>query len=90
MVTAAEAKVTSIFYNGALWEPDWFEHMFRADKKDTHKPHRVVDDFDALIDIIEASLPASESQKSTRPPACLREHLPNQDKSLTGTLRWRG
>lgn len=68
MVTAAEAKVTSIFYNGALWEPDWFEHMFRADKKDTHKPHRVVDDFDALIDIIEASLPASESQKSTRPP----------------------
>ena len=28
MVTASVAGMTSVFYNGALWEENWFEQMF--------------------------------------------------------------
>ncbi len=81
MVTASEAGVTSIFYNGALWEPDWFDHMFAEDKREAHKPHHVVDDFDALIDLLEDALhppgtPTPDAYASRPPQLPPREPPP--------------
>lgn len=54
MATAAAAGVTRVFYNGGLWEADWFEHTFAAEQ--THcRPDLIVEDFDTLLDAVEHS-----------------------------------
>lgn len=60
VATARAAGVTSVFYNGSLWEPDWFERTFGADAESPHPPpDAVVDDFDQLLDLVERSTDAS-------------------------------
>lgn len=51
MVTARNAGVTAVFYNGAGWEPDWFERTFRSDPG--HAPHAVVASFEQLTDLLQ-------------------------------------
>jgi len=58
-VTASRAGLTSTFYNGALWEDNWFEVMFSSHEKDRHQPQYIVDDFDALLDLVVGSFKAS-------------------------------
>jgi len=55
--TARAAGVTAVFYNGAFWDHAWFERMFphAADEPATASPDAIVDDFDALIDLVGAS-----------------------------------
>lgn len=55
MVTAGRADCSRIFYNGALWEPEWFDYTFAVVDHNEHTPHGVVDSFDGLIDLIEHS-----------------------------------
>jgi len=55
MITAEKAGVTSIFYNGAHWESDWFLHMFPEAEIEHHKPDAIVDSFDQLLDLLETS-----------------------------------
>ncbi len=77
MVTASQAGATSIFYNGALWESNWFEHMFSSEDVDRHKPDIIVDDFDQLLDLVEAtSAPLQTVTVSTRPPRLPSRTLP--------------
>lgn len=86
MVTARTAGVTSVFYNGGLWEADWLEHMFEGTEQARYRPDLIVDDFDALLDAVEGSLaaggmpaePAAEAQRPARLPP--RQPLPPRDE----------
>lgn len=59
MITARQAGVTAIFYNGALWDAAWIESMFPPIEQLSPEGHRmqgpdaVVDDFDHLFDLIK-------------------------------------
>lgn len=51
-IAAKEAGITSIFYNGAMWEWDWLERIFPRTEQHPHKPDAVVDDLDSLLDLL--------------------------------------
>ena len=55
MIAASAAGVTAIFYNGALWEQKWLDHIFSGDSPRAPKPHAVVDDFEQLFDLIDST-----------------------------------
>lgn len=57
VITARRAGVTSIFYNGARWDDDWFDRMFPdgAYGPVASGPDAVVDDFDGLFDLLESA-----------------------------------
>lgn len=70
---ARAAGVTSIFYNGGLWDADWFARVFAAGGPHG-VPDAVVDDFDVLLDRIAeaedgALAEAVERVRPTRLPA---------------------
>lgn len=76
MITASKAQVTSVFYNGALWDEDWFEYTFTVVDHQEHQPEVIVNSFDELIDQIEQSItnaqdidPTLLSERPTRLPA---------------------
>lgn len=50
MLTARNAGVTAVFYNGARWEKGWIEQSF-ADNAEP-PPDAVVDSFDQLVDVL--------------------------------------
>ncbi len=70
MVTARKAGVSSVFYNGALWEDNWFETMFSPADAHRNKPDLIVNSFDALLDELETCDPPSAAKKhfKQRPP----------------------
>lgn len=68
MVTARNAGIGAVFYNGAHWEPEWFEQAFSA--QDT--PDAVIGSFDELVDLMEA-LQADDPGAF---PVSIREHRP--------------
>ncbi|WP_281179366.1 HAD family hydrolase [Sedimenticola selenatireducens] len=51
-IAAKEAGITSIFYNGAMWDWDWLERIFPRTEQHPHKPDAVVDDLDSLLDLL--------------------------------------
>ena len=53
-IAAKEAGITSVFYNGAMWEWDWLERIFPRTAQHPHKPDAVVDDLDSLLDLIQS------------------------------------
>ena len=55
MMTATRAGVTRIFYNGALWTPNWFEQVFAESAHHQYDPDIIVDDFDELLDLVMQS-----------------------------------
>ncbi len=62
MLTAGRAGVTSVFYNGALWENDWFDRAF-VGAETAFRPAAIVDDFEQLLDLVE-----SQGVALRRPP----------------------
>jgi len=42
VISAREAKVTAIFYNGANWDQDWIDKIFPGTTKHPHQPDCVV------------------------------------------------
>lgn len=72
MVTAKNAGVTAIFYNGGCWDPDYLQKTFESDP--AHKPAAVIDSFDELMDLLETvqngdPLAFSKIVGKVRPPA---------------------
>jgi phosphoglycolate phosphatase len=67
MVTASAAAVTSVFYNGGLWEQHWFEQLFAQREHAQHRPALIVDDFDHLLDAVEHSLAGTQAAKHQQP-----------------------
>lgn len=55
MITASKAEITSVFYNGALWDDQWFDYLFSAEDHIEHAPHCIVNNFDQLVDQIESA-----------------------------------
>lgn len=77
MVTARCAGITSVFYNGALWESDWFDEIFAEPDRRRHRPDAVVDDFDQLLDLVDASRQqAGAAAPALRPPRLPPRELP--------------
>ena len=64
MVTARQAGVSSVFYNGALWENDWFERMFPLHHRVESRPDAIVNDFDELLDLLHRT---GEYESQNRP-----------------------
>lgn len=53
MITASKAGVTSVFYNGALWNENWFKATFAVADHVAHSPQTIINSFDELLDRIE-------------------------------------
>ena len=48
-ISAKEAGVTNIFYNGAQWDQDWLDKIFPGTEKQPHKPDAVVNNNKELL-----------------------------------------
>jgi phosphoglycolate phosphatase len=77
IVTAHGAGLTGVFYNGACWEPAWFERTFPP-----HSPRRpaaVLESFDGLMDLLE-SIDSARPRAFAGSVAALRpaRHAPPQ------------
>jgi len=55
MITASKAQVTSVFYNGALWDESWFKATFAVADHVAHSPQTIINSFDELLDRIDDS-----------------------------------
>lgn len=55
-ITAKAAGVTSIFYNGAEWEPEWLEKIFPGNEQYPHKPDCIINDFREFNRLVEDSV----------------------------------
>ncbi|GGK68039.1 HAD family hydrolase [Amphritea balenae] len=62
MITASKANITSVFYNGALWDDNWFEYVFSAADHADHSPTAIANSFDQLIDLVETAGSACSEQ----------------------------
>lgn len=51
-VAAKVAGVTSIFYNGAKWEPHWIAKIFPGTGEHPHQPDCVVNDFTEFMSVV--------------------------------------
>ena len=57
-IAAKEAKVISVFYNGAHWDRDWIEKIFPGTEKHPHKPDVVVNNFNEFMQLVKSCLTA--------------------------------
>ncbi len=53
IIAAKKAGVTSVFYNGAKWEPDWVAKIFPGTKNHPHQPDYVVNDFNEFLELVK-------------------------------------
>lgn len=56
VVAAKEARVTSIFYNGAHWDAAWIDKIFPGTVRHPHRPDAVVDNLPALLILVRRFL----------------------------------
>ncbi len=52
-VAAKNARVTSIFYNGAKWDKAWLAKIFPGTSRHPHQPDIVVNDFREFLHVVE-------------------------------------
>lgn len=55
-IAAKEAKVISVFYNGAHWGQTWLEKIFPGTDKHPHKPDLIVDNFAEFMQLVKSSI----------------------------------
>lgn len=55
-IAAKTAGMTSVFFNGALWDQPWLDKIFPGTKRHPHKPDVVVNDFSELWALVLACL----------------------------------
>ena len=55
-VSAKEAGVTNIFFNGANWDEAWLDKIFPGTEKHPHKPDAVVNNFSQFYELVETCL----------------------------------
>jgi len=78
MATASQAGNTSIFYNGALWNSDWFAHMFPYDEDHYQGPDCIVEDFDRLLDVVINSIEGSDRRSEFTLPGTRPKRMPQR------------
>ncbi|MGI9293867.1 MAG: HAD family hydrolase [Pseudomonadales bacterium] len=64
MITAKNAGVTPIFYNGALWDERWIAQVFPDSERSARAPDAIVDDFDQLLNLLETTAHVSPKDVS--------------------------
>ena len=52
-ISAKLAGVTSVFYNGANWQPHWLMKIFPGSEQHPHQPDAVVDNFAELLTLVQ-------------------------------------
>ncbi len=52
-ISAKEAGVTNIFFNGAGWDQSWLDQIFPGTVKHPHKPDAVVNNFKEFLGVVE-------------------------------------
>jgi len=55
-VSAKQAGVTSIFYNGAHWDQTWIDKIFPGTKKYPHKPDAIVNNNKEFLQLVNTNL----------------------------------
>jgi phosphoglycolate phosphatase len=81
MITAKNAGVTSVFYNGACWDRAYIDHLFHHSADEY--PDVIINSFDELMDLlalIDEQQPGAflESVETVRPPAFAPPEPPAQ------------
>lgn len=56
IISAREANVTAIFYNGADWDQDWIDKIFPGTTKHPHQPNTVVNNSLELLGLAKKYL----------------------------------
>ncbi len=59
IISAKEANVTAIFYNGANWDQDWIDKIFPGTTKHPHQPDCVVNNSLELLSLAQKYLASS-------------------------------
>lgn len=72
MVTARNAGVTAIFYNGGCWDEASLRRSFERDPE--HAPHAIINSYEELMDLLQLSqqqdpLAFTKLVEKVRPPA---------------------
>ena len=57
-VSARQAGVTNVFYNGAQWSNSWLNRIFPGTPRHPHRPNAVVDSFDDFMKLVAMSMEA--------------------------------
>ncbi|MCG6871751.1 MAG: HAD-IA family hydrolase [Gammaproteobacteria bacterium] len=52
IISARRAAVTSVFYNGAHWDPRWIMKIFPGTRAHPHQPHVVMDSFAEFRELV--------------------------------------
>lgn len=55
-ISAKEARVTNVFYNGAQWSNAWLNRIFPGTPRHPHRPDAVVDDFKQFLKLVDMSM----------------------------------
>lgn len=55
-ISAKQAGVTNVFYNGAQWSNSWLSRIFPGTPRHPHRPDAVVDDFDEFLKLVAMSV----------------------------------
>ena len=64
-ISAKQAHVTNVFYNGAQWSNAWLNRIFPGTPRHPHRPDAVVDDFNQFLELIDMSLSPFEHDLGT-------------------------
>jgi len=60
-IAAKNAKVTSIFFNGAGWHKNWIKKIFPGTEEFPHQPDYVVDRFSGLLSLVHSAIDECDS-----------------------------
>ncbi|MDB5971245.1 MAG: haloacid dehalogenase [Hydrocarboniphaga sp.] len=67
VVAGNNAGVTSIFYNGAGWEPAWIDKIFPGTARYPHRPDSVITTLDELVGLARQLLFANRAENVKNP-----------------------
>lgn len=55
-IAAKNAKITSIFFNGAQWNKNWIKKIFPGTEEFPHQPDYVVDHYSGLYSLVQSAI----------------------------------
>jgi len=65
-ISAKDAGVSNVFYNGAQWSNAWLNRIFPGTPRHPYRPDAVVDNFKQFLELV--SMSATDDASADRPP----------------------
>jgi len=56
-ISAKEAGITNVFFNGAQWDQAWLDNIFPGTEKHPHIPDAVVNNNNEFMQLVRSCLP---------------------------------